>query len=265
MNDYERGKKDGIALENARLRKQRDDLVRSNQELEKMNLELRQELEAQLREKMGDELVDSSLFILDPQRHIAPEGAVSEFSMGCRVVEPRCCICDEPLSTTKCDHLSTPAIGPKGPALVVENDAHREAEKFRTIPFTVPTATEDLEAFHGVVGESRKVPPEMAAVLDASVEEHCDDFINDLGQPEALRWFLFVHRLPAMDKYLVFKRVGKPRLFAKLGQCWVQVVMASRLGDVGISYDLKADCAYETRLMVSKLTDFTDEVPDEPE
>jgi hypothetical protein len=43
MNDYEQGKADGIAIENNRMRKQRDDLVRGNQNLETINRQLAKE------------------------------------------------------------------------------------------------------------------------------------------------------------------------------------------------------------------------------
>ena len=49
-----------------------------------------------------------------------------------------------------------------------------------------------------------------------------------------------------------------PKLYADYGDKRVRVVMASRLGDVGITYDLSKDVGYDERVYVEKLTNFSD-------
>ena len=87
--------------------------------------------------------------------------------------------------------------------------------------------------------------------------DHCDFFIHDLSLPPELRWFLFVNRLPAMDKHLVISTVGNPTLYARHGSDVVRVTMASSMGDVGITSDLDAERGYEKRVFVTALKDFS--------
>jgi hypothetical protein len=98
-----------------------------------------------------------------------------------------------------------------------------------------------------------------------SEERHCDDYIDDLEAPECLREFLKFMRAPAVQ------RLGgeSPKLFAtykepdgsggRKGRTRrVRVVMASRMGDVGITPNLKLENGYEWRVAVSDLKDFSD-------
>ena len=87
---------------------------------------------------------------------------------------------------------------------------------------------------------------------------HCDDYIEDVTQPAALRAFLEHARSPAHGNM----RPGpKPKLFARYDGRPVRVVMASRLGDVGFTYDLTREHGYERRAHLDLLTDFTSEAP----
>lgn len=90
--------------------------------------------------------------------------------------------------------------------------------------------------------------------------KHCDDYIHDHDAPMALRWFLFVNRLQAIDNALCARNGVKPALFAKLDGRWVRVVMASRMGDVGVNENFSAQ-GYTRRVAVEQLTDFTDKRP----
>lgn len=85
------------------------------------------------------------------------------------------------------------------------------------------------------------------------MDKHCDDYIDDDTQPACLRAFLSHARAPAIQ------RGGKPAppLFAKHSGQIVRVVMASRFGDVGVSFDLERDHGYDKRMMLSELTDFS--------
>jgi len=86
--------------------------------------------------------------------------------------------------------------------------------------------------------------------------KHCDDYINDLRAPKQLRWFLFVERLPAVMRELCREFGVNPVLYADYDGQRVRVVMASRIGDVGITKDLTAENGYETRVSVEALTNF---------
>lgn len=83
--------------------------------------------------------------------------------------------------------------------------------------------------------------------------KHCDDYIEDVEQPECLRAFLDYARSPAHGMLREGKR---PRLFADYAGKRVRVVMASRFGDVGITSDLSAEHGYDKRVAVSSLDNF---------
>lgn len=84
---------------------------------------------------------------------------------------------------------------------------------------------------------------------------HCDDLIDDPATPDAARAFLAHARSPAHGMLLPG---GRPRLFATYQGRRVQVVMASRMGDVGITSRLDADVRYEGRVWMGELTDLGD-------
>jgi hypothetical protein len=89
---------------------------------------------------------------------------------------------------------------------------------------------------------------------------HCDDLIDDPEAPEALREFLAFHRQPAISK-----RGDGPPLFATLKHHAetgrkgdrVRCVMASRLGDIGITTKLTDIRVYEARVDLDWLEDFS--------
>ena len=96
--------------------------------------------------------------------------------------------------------------------------------------------------------------------------KHCDDYISDPASNKHLRFFLLINRMPAVDGLLCYEMGVRPKLFAD----WVdprftpkpsrrvRVVMASRLGDVGITENLKAEQGYQLRVPVEALTNFSD-------
>ena len=90
-----------------------------------------------------------------------------------------------------------------------------------------------------------------------------DDYILDFTMPQALQAFILVNRLPAMEKNILTEVYGYPELYC----CKVddplrarRVVMASRMGDLGITLDLLAKNGYESRVLVHELQDFTNDV-----
>jgi len=94
--------------------------------------------------------------------------------------------------------------------------------------------------------------------------KHCDDYIDDLDAPAPLRAYLARARSPAHgmlsnDPYpqLYATYIGKTVKGVRCG-ARVRVVMASTLGDVGITTDLSADVGYQLRCAVADLTEFSD-------
>ena len=88
--------------------------------------------------------------------------------------------------------------------------------------------------------------------------KHCDDYIDDLSQPECLRTFLDHARAPAHGS---LRDQPKPKLFATHNGRRVRVVMASRFGDVGITSNLTAEYGYDRRVAVNLLSDFSADAP----
>ena len=86
--------------------------------------------------------------------------------------------------------------------------------------------------------------------------KHCDDYIDDPTQPECLRVFLDHVRSPAHGG---LRDDPRPKLFANYAGKRVRVVMASRLGDVGITSNLSAEHGYDRRVAVSSLSNFGDQ------
>lgn len=88
---------------------------------------------------------------------------------------------------------------------------------------------------------------------------HCDDFIHRHSVPLCLRYWLLVERMPAVDKGIVTQMHGAPKCFADYEGKRVRLVMASRFGDVGITYNLKSEYGYERRVSVPELYNFSAE------
>jgi len=86
-------------------------------------------------------------------------------------------------------------------------------------------------------------------------EDSCDDYIDDPSAPAALRTFLEFARSPAHGMLLPKPH---PRLFADHAGTRVRVTMASCLGDVGITTDFNAETGYERRVLVSQLSNFSE-------
>lgn len=85
--------------------------------------------------------------------------------------------------------------------------------------------------------------------------KHCDDYIDDEGAHPALRAYLDRARSPGHG---MTSPEPFPRLFADHSGSRVRVVMASRMGDVGITTVLTAEYGYEARVSVGELSNFGD-------
>jgi len=89
--------------------------------------------------------------------------------------------------------------------------------------------------------------------------KHCDDYIDDETQPKCLRRYLRWHRWPAIYQFkAAMWKFKEPKLFADFEGKRVQLVMASRFGDVGITEDLKCYRGYNNRVMIDQLTNFSE-------
>jgi len=87
------------------------------------------------------------------------------------------------------------------------------------------------------------------------------DYIYDFDIPVMLRAWIIMMNLPALESE-TFRSAGiVPSIYAKYKRDWVRLVMASRLGDVGISYSIDSDTGYDKRVMLSDLSEFTDKRP----
>lgn len=85
--------------------------------------------------------------------------------------------------------------------------------------------------------------------------KHCDEYIDDPAQPEVLRRFLDRARSPAHGR---MSSEPFPKLFATYQGERYRVVMASRMGDVGLSKKFDKDHGYDLRVAVEDLTEFGD-------
>jgi hypothetical protein len=90
-------------------------------------------------------------------------------------------------------------------------------------------------------------------------DTHCDEVIDNFEEPDCIRYFLLVNRLPATLKAVVVAMKGEPVCFASYENKRVRIVMASRFGDVGITHDLKANNGYTKRVSIDELSDFNSE------
>jgi len=104
---------------------------------------------------------------------------------------------------------------------------------------------------------------------------HCDEYIDDKSQPMCLRRYLRFNRWPTIVQVRAWQLgVKEPKLYATVStpnesHCnkygvkngdRVRVVMASRLGDVGITTNLDAENGYKVRVNIEELKDFSDEI-----
>jgi len=85
---------------------------------------------------------------------------------------------------------------------------------------------------------------------------HCDDIADDPATLDCVRAFVNHARAPAHGALL---ETPCPKLFASHNGKRVQVVMASRLGDVGITQNMRTGASYSQRVMLDELTDFSDQ------
>jgi len=89
--------------------------------------------------------------------------------------------------------------------------------------------------------------------------KHCDDYIMDFDLPNCIKYYLLINRLPAIDKCVVVEEVGNPKCFATWEGKRVRLVMASRMGDIGITPHLDQENGYERRVWMDELSDFSKE------
>lgn len=127
-----------------------------------------------------------------------------------------------------------------------------------------PSVLRGLSHFASIAEtESQHLDPDSQAALawlaehagwkPSEIARHCDDYIDDLTAPACLREFLAFARQPAHG---MLTGQPKPKLFADFNSKRVRVVMASRIGDVGITSKLDAEFVSELRVPVEQLANF---------
>lgn len=94
--------------------------------------------------------------------------------------------------------------------------------------------------------------------------KHCDDYIDDPSTPEVLRAFLSHGRSPGhgmgKPKPVMFATyIGKTEWMGIRPGDRVRVVMASRMGDVGVTKKLDAIDGYQARFFLDQLSEFSSE------
>ena len=79
---------------------------------------------------------------------------------------------------------------------------------------------------------------------------HCDDIWHHKAAPDCVLKFLDIARAPAHG-------YGRsPELYAMHDGVPCRVTMASRFGDVGISFDLSKTDGYDKRVFIPELSEF---------
>ncbi len=91
---------------------------------------------------------------------------------------------------------------------------------------------------------------------------HCDDYLDEpelrAKMPECLIVWLERARGPAHGYGKSHRGKPYPKLFADHKGSRVRVVMASRLGDVGITKILGEEVCYQKRVPLEMLSNFSD-------
>lgn len=96
----------------------------------------------------------------------------------------------------------------------------------------------------------------MKAEVSELEPKHCDDYIEDYKAAPCLRLYLLINRSSASTKLACGQAGCNPKLFADYDGKRVRVVMASRMGDVGITEHLDIEWGYSMRVYVDELSNF---------
>jgi hypothetical protein len=94
--------------------------------------------------------------------------------------------------------------------------------------------------------------------------KHAYDYIIDWKDkvPEFVRRWLIINTLPAIEQNVLkgIRQGGgyNPTVFAKLDGKVVKLMMASRLGDIGVAYNLNRETGYDKRVYLEELSDFSE-------
>jgi hypothetical protein len=86
---------------------------------------------------------------------------------------------------------------------------------------------------------------------------HCEDLLDSKTLPDCVQKFVGVHRACPIERMNIKE---EPTLFANYEGKRVRVTMASRFGDVGITYNLDTDHGYDLRVYLPDLSDFSTKV-----
>lgn len=108
------------------------------------------------------------------------------------------------------------------------------------------------------MSKDKKLEEQMNQNLEVPYEDHVDSVIYRHDVHNIVKWWVIVNRMSALAKTVAYEAGVNPQLFADFEGRRVKVVMASRLGDVGITHDLKADHGYSVRVLLKQLSNFSD-------
>lgn len=102
---------------------------------------------------------------------------------------------------------------------------------------------------------------------------HCDAYLGDPSTDQSTPLFKFIsfHRMPAIDQFAALEHINYPRCFATISEdtssykkgTRVQLTMASRFGDVGITTNLVDQYGYIDRVDISVLDNFSNKAEEE--
>lgn len=139
----------------------------------------------------------------------------------------------------------------------VLDDLEHRVHRHVTARASVTLAEEHFDSL--VAWARRGLEAEAGNTLELALPDdrrHCDGYIHDRRAPLCLRIWILAHRLPSVDCLLLREAGIRPELYADHEGRRVRVVMASRLGDVGVTSKLDAEYGYERRVLLDQLSNF---------
>jgi len=87
---------------------------------------------------------------------------------------------------------------------------------------------------------------------------HCDDLVDSCTLPECVHQFVEIERMDLLYKHENFGTDYKAKpCYATYKGKRVRLVMASRMGDVGITPNLDAERGYSERVYIPELSEFS--------
>lgn len=146
-------------------------------------------------------------------------------------------------------------------ALLANANGHEDsiARNYREAQSQLERVTDALAEVAAFASEARTAYAEYqrnAAEAEGNPRDHhCDDYADSPDADPVARAFINHARSPGHGH---FNPKPWPKLFADYEGARVRVVMASRMGDLGITSSLDVEDGYERRVFISQLTNFSE-------